>query len=436
MTGHIRVWPVPRHKQPQRTLAKITNDCIETEHEQSYKAANWQEIKMHLFLRNLLLFAGDLSRQPWLADAVADPDAAVYCDQEQHPVSVAVRRGRYVRRITPASSWSERPDLRHLRDLFSVAGAGDHSTPSAFGHAIMARTWPEESHRLARPADPVWRVLHETTIGGRAEVFRPGERFRTLYEVDRNSGYPASAMLVPSGTAFRTRVLDGVTGYYRCAWTATGNTLLALGVRGPDHRLEWPMSGTYTGWYWAEEIRHAIRHGVRIQIVHGYAWPRLEPVLERWATEMYRLRWLVAMPELVKKASVAAIGRFLCDRTERTLVATPAPGDTRAVDPVHGPTGYWIHEQFKERPDALMHVGSYILMQCRMALLRRMEQERRQSLVATNFDAIYTVEKPRISSLAIGDWKWNELTNAIIPSLRRLESDQKIHKPGQSVIGL
>lgn len=428
--SHIRAWPLRYHKAPNRTLAILTSTEINTEHKQSYEASNWQEIKMQLFLRNLLLYAGPLAQQPWLPDAVADPDAHVYCDQELHPISIAVRRGRYVRRITPASSWSDQLDLANLRALFDLAGVGDHSTPSAFGHAMMAETWPADARRLARPAEPIWQTLHATSLGGRAEVWRPRERFRTLYEVDRNSGYPASALLVPSGTAYHTNDLDGVTGYYQCAWTAVGDALLALGVRGDDHRLAWPTAGTHVGWYWQEEIRHALNHGVHVQIIRGYAWPRLEPVLAQWALAMYQLRWQAPDPAMVKKASVAAIGRFLSERVERTLIARPMAGDVRAIDPDHGPTGYWIHEQFRERPDALMHVGSYILMQCRMALLRRMEQERRQSLVASNFDAIYTVDKPENSSYEIGDWKWHELTNATIPNLRQLESDQKRQHPG------
>lgn len=426
-----RAWPISYRNFPQRTLAMLKGQTITTEYGHELHARDWPEIKQELFLRNMILFTPPLAAQPWLDEAIADPKATVYCDAESHPVSLSVRQGRFVRRLATLSSWTEAAEpLPAIRDLLDRGGVGDHPTPSAFGQAMMVRHWPDAARRLARPALPFWTIMHDSLIGGRAEVFRPRELFAALYEVDRNSGYPASAMSVPSGTAYGATEFTGVTGYYRCHWTATGNALLPLGVRLPGNRLAWPTTGTYTGWYWQEEIQAARERGAHVEIVTGFAWPRVESVLGDWAKQMYRLRWECAMPELAKKASVAAIGRFLCERKDRYLVPAPANGDTIAIDEHLGPTGYWMHEETKERADALIHVGSYILMQCRMALLRRMEQERRQALVATNFDAVYTTEQPKSTSLEIGDWKWNKLTNAIIPHLRSLESDQKSQNPG------
>lgn len=433
MSERTQAWPPRWRYRPSRVYAALLDGQIVTEDGDWCPARDWREISDALFARNLILFTPPLSQQPWLREAIADPRAECAANVDGHPISLRVTRGRHARRVIPAASWTDDIPLADLpaavRDACDTAGLGDHATPSALGQALMADTWPAERTRLYRPYSAAWRALHETTLGGRADLF-DRSRHAMLYEVDRNASYPASSMWVPAGTAMPTSRLDGATGYYRCAWTATGNSLLPLGVRQPDNRLLWPADGSHLGWYWAEEIRAARERGAKVVIQYGFCWPGLAPVLREWAYRCWELRGQVAQPGLLKKASVTAIGRFLMERTSRTLTLEQI--GRNVCDPETGTSPYFIHERFRERADALSHVGGYILMQARLALLYRMEEEQRQRLVASNYDAVYTTNPPKKAEDTLGGWKWAQLTNARIPVLRHLESDQKRRTPGIS----
>jgi hypothetical protein len=91
-----------------------------------------------------------------------------------------------------------------------------------------------------------------------------------------------------------------------------------------------------------------------------------------------------------------------------------------------------------DREGLLIHIASYIYMRCRMALYRKaLPYAERGTLVATNYDAIYTTEKPsynidKIKGLyfELGGWKTKELHNAHIPNPRQLQSDEKTRLPG------
>jgi hypothetical protein len=287
--------------------------------------------------------------------------------------------------------------------------------------------------------------MHDTVIGGRVDTLvPPDKRMRWVYEYDMTMAYVNAVQRVPGGTA---------TGFHGDLppWAVTGYQWAAIYIPetlplGPlpqrmsaDGVLYPATAGsTWTGWYWTEELAEAERRGVLVTRGRGICWKEWCEGFAPWARHMWALRRTAPdeiVAGLVKRAAVAAIGRMGGDLDTRRLTTTrPESGEAIPFcDPHKGLTGgYWVVEEQRDREGLYIQASSHVLMQTRLALFARAESyAKRGTLVATNYDAVYTTDgRLPAGTTDLGAWKRKKLHHVTIPAPRWILSDEKTATPG------
>lgn len=404
-----------------------------------------------LFARGLALYVTSLPAWPAFERLRHDPGAIVTCTQDGSPLLLRIRRGRQSRSIvasrvawgnpaTPALLLAVRACHQYLRVPLT-------STAASMGQATIRRAWPKDAPIESRPHDSAWRFLRAGVAGGRVDTVLPRKRFAILWEADINDAYLSAARRLPSGTAVywhgargEAEPAVGATGFFLACVTIPKGISLALGpfgVRAESGALAYPTHpGTYPAVYlWSEDIALLRSRGIVVELLRGWYWQRWSRALGTWATRMHRLR-AQAPAELapfVKQAIVAAIGRFGGDRVRYRLSETFEPGDRPIVDPVAGPLAVYVRAEPSDRGECLAHWSGYILAAIRRRLWALASPlAERGTLVATNYDAVYsTVRPPGVRpSARLGGVKLATLTNAVVPAARQIVSDGKVRLPG------
>lgn len=442
------VWPSLHRNKTQRTLAVLSGKNLTLETGESGLVRDYGTLRALCLEHGLLVFTDAiLSVVALYPDLLHDSNARIFCTEAGHPTSVVVSEGSKKRWLVPVSTWGYKSGispasvLSELRSLFDYCQVGDVCTPSGLGQALMAQQWPEHLRRTGAPHKALQQTLQDTLVGGRVDYLADSKiRYKILYEVDMNDAYAFAASRLPFGTPGFSRTYLHYRGYVRAEWSKDGNGkpsgLLPLYVQG----IGYPTSGgPYEGWYWTDTLEAAQEAGCDITIKEGWYWPETSTALRPWAIHMHRLRENArergdeATASHIKRATVASIGRFLCKPVEYTM--TTEPTDRPICDQDSGLLNlYFLKESPSNRPEALTHFGSYILDQCRLRLWQRARQEG-ASLIATNYDAIYTTREPEDSSRELGEWKASRLTNVRMPYPRAIESDQKVRLPGRTRAG-
>lgn len=443
------VFPPPYSRRPpHKTLAWLDGDTITTEHGESERVNGWHNIRNRIAADNLLTFSQHLVSAPYWTDALAD-GASPAISRKAGITALRVKSptdGRQFRWLVDSTVWGHRTSrgLSSLRHLFTLCGEGDHPTPSALGLSTMAAWWDQREPKLYPPSKTIDRIIRENLVGGRVDTIKPKELFQNCYEVDINSAYAWAAQRVPTGSCYavspkRPSTLQGA--FYRCQIkNVRRRTILGCGplpVR-ESLRVTYPTEGTWTGWYWSEEVQAALEAGYNVTIECGFEWPEWSMGLMPWAEQMHALRSGISNPTvrgMVKLSTVAGIGRFLGHSTAQQLTTeeTDVPyldAQSGFMDPAGGISPYYLKEKARTAPELLPHVGSYIMAQVRLATYRQAIQEG-DALIATNYDAVYTLRRPDFTpSTELGGWKWTTLTNASVQNPRWIESDQKVRRPG------
>ena len=126
-------------------------------------------------------------------------------------------------------------------------------------------------------------AIRQSYFGGLVDAFIPyGEN---LFKYDINSSYPHSMKLdMPIG---QPTFIDGINinlndpnifGFYNCEVTTPNNSddftpVLPFKSNG---KVITPI-GTWTGWYFTEELRAAVKLGYNVKLLHGYNFHRGKP---------------------------------------------------------------------------------------------------------------------------------------------------------------
>ena len=144
------------------------------------------------------------------------------------------------------------------------------------------------------------RDIRHSFTGGAADVYiTKNHNNETLYCYDVNALYPSSMlnnpMPVGKGKAFQgdiTKIKPDAFGFFYC------------NIKSPEY-LEHPILqrniktvkglrtiaglGSWTGWYFSEEIYNAIKYGYKFEILHGYEYDKAN-IFSGYINEMYNLR--------------------------------------------------------------------------------------------------------------------------------------------------
>lgn len=465
------------HARDRRVLAFVKDSILVTELGEMIPVLNWRTLAERIVALNLAVWV-DAFDVPPLPSAGDDPDVEWTVRKDGTPVGLSFRAvGPYGRKrryhiYSSLSGWGRRVSPKFLVDLRAVhialGVAKTPSTASGLGIAAMEQgpgRW--QGPRTYRLEWGLAKLMRDTLVGGRVDTILPNKAFPELFELDINEAYPtAAAERFPVGPSvlwlgYHEPTFGDdqpfKTGYLYCRIEIRERlTLSPITIPGApgDPNLNPAEPGVYHAWLWAEEMLHArqYREGTRRPIVvfplYGYLFERWAerrgragmPLpgspLRRWAQAFHRARIRLAgdgeQVAMVKAASVAGLGRFAMGPEVYTLSSErKSAEDVETVDPYSGAIRY-RSVRVTDPATALVHVFSYVMMRVRIMLFdKALPYARAGALVATNYDALYVLRRPRgIGSRRPGAWKLERLQDAIIPYARALRSAEKTRLPG------
>lgn len=451
----VSQWPKYRlgksdHIRPL-ALWSEENDCIIT-HEEG-EIIQFTDIKSfirEITNRRLLIFVDELTdhnKFHRLKQFLDDSRVRAVVCRTRGVVGLYIK-SRFSCWIIQRSTWDGKgkPDKQFLdtmKEVFIVNGRCA-ATPGSLGERKIIETLPHGT-RYNRPSRMLRTNLLSDKVGGRADTKELGVKRKVLYERDINSGYPHCSRETIDPGEKPKRFLGALPNGFECfSYWANASVQLPIGVNIPrfgplprrrsDNNLEFPTTPNENidGWWWREELDRARNAGYRVDIREGYFWRNSSNWLEQWAVNMYNLRMNTEgdVQNIIKTEMVAAIGRMSMAPEKLTLVHRDQAqeGDIpimiQDVDVDQSPISeYYIHIEYDIDSCSLTHIGSYILMRCRVLLYDMMlkEEETGNTIVASNFDSYYSLKPSKLpSGKGLGEWKERMIEEAVIEAPRSI----------------
>jgi len=341
--------------------------------------------------------------------------------------------------------WSVRHDLwpvpltpgglTLLERAFVLLGTGNAPTPSSLGLRLMRQLYPLNAELVTPPRLGLYTTLYQNRIGGRADLVADSDRtYRIVHEFDINSAYPAALCQVPQGNATKASKPTRRPWYGYVTIHIPDLPLGPVAVRDSDGILRYPTNTTVHGWYWDVEAETAAEYGCSYVVHKCYVWDGYTNAFELWSHTLHKLRKQHPdIANIIKVASVAAIGRFLSP-PEQTILSLKPGSNAKPYVNEQGLTDLWINTIMRRNDTQLTHIGSYVLASVRMRLFTlAYRYAANNSLLATNYDAIYTIDATPPEPLdpeRLGGIKHQVLEFVRFPHARWIESRTKLSRPG------
>lgn len=162
----------------------------------------------------------------------------------------------------------------------------------------------------------LYNDIKQAYYGGCTEVYRPyGEN---LFYYDVNSLYPYVALNdMPGGKCTyiyspnKGMNLENLFGFFYCEIEASDRYLGLLPYRAKQG-LVFPI-GTWSGWYFSEELKYAKENGYKIKVIKGYNFSREKDVFKSFVDTLYEKKVNAkdtVMKNITKLLLNSLLGRF------------------------------------------------------------------------------------------------------------------------------
>lgn len=169
----------------------------------------------------------------------------------------------------------------------------DSATISRLALNIFLKDYLKESC-LPVIKSNMYKDIKQAYFGGVTEVYKPYGR--NLYYYDVNSLYPFSSLNpMPGKTCNYIEDLsdeglqiDDLFGFFYCEVETKNDYLGLLPVRG-DGGILMP-NGSWSGWYFSEELKFAANNNYKIKVVKGYNFDRSENVFNQYVHDIYKVK--------------------------------------------------------------------------------------------------------------------------------------------------
>ena len=158
--------------------------------------------------------------------------------------------------------------------------------------------------------------------GGVTEVYKPYGN--NLYYYDVNSLYPFVALNPMCGNQYKyienfsDKGLDlsNLFGFFFCEIETKDNYLGLLPLRKPEGLLM--PNGKWTGWYFSEELKFALKHNYKIKVIKGYDFIPENSVFSNYVGDLYKIKSTTTNSverAVIKSLLNNLLGRFGMDIT-------------------------------------------------------------------------------------------------------------------------
>src|SRR3978361_245725 len=99
--------------------------------------------------------------------------------------------------------------------------------------------------------------------------------------------------LFPTGEAIEfigSLDLDKIFGIVRCKVTSPSDLYVPiLLTQTVDGRVIAPV-GSWTGWYVSEELKFAVKHGYKVEVLEGYRYEQKFNIFSGYVSDLYKIR--------------------------------------------------------------------------------------------------------------------------------------------------
>ena len=169
----------------------------------------------------------------------------------------------------------------------------DSATISRLALNIFLKYYLKES-RLPIIKSNMYKDIKQAYFGGVTEVYKPYGK--NLYYYDVNSLYPFSSLCsIPGKTcnyiedlSHKGLELGDLFGFFYCEIETENDYLGLLPVR-VDEGVIMP-NGSWSGWYFSEELKFAANNNYSIKVIKGYNFDRNENVFDQYVYDIYKVK--------------------------------------------------------------------------------------------------------------------------------------------------
>lgn len=164
-----------------------------------------------------------------------------------------------------------------------------HNTISSLAISIYRSNFLQSHYKLTHTSGDLENAVRSAYFGGRTEVFVP--KGENLVSYDFNSLYP-TAMLQPMPVGQPTfslnKDLSKIFGFVKATITTPSIHIPVLPCRvkiNGEDKLIFPI-GSWTGWYFSEELKLAERFGYKIDVQESYIFEKSYDYFNGYVKEM------------------------------------------------------------------------------------------------------------------------------------------------------
>lgn len=190
-----------------------------------------------------------------------------------------------------------------------------YNTISGLSIGIYRTNYMQPHFKIPITTGDVEKAIRSAFYGGRTEVFIPFAE--NIKSYDYNSLYP-SAMLkpMPGGQPVYSLLKDlsKIFGFVKARITTTNDNIPVLPARvninGTD-KLIFP-NGSWTGWYFSEELKLAESYGYKIEVIESYLFEKTYDFFTDYVNDMAFIKdnSIGAMRLIHKMLQNSLFGRF------------------------------------------------------------------------------------------------------------------------------
>lgn len=180
-------------------------------------------------------------------------------------------------------------------DMFGI-NIGDTPTVSSLALRIYRSNFMDSNSRISISDTNMYSKLHGAYYGGAVDVFIPqSDHSEKVYCYDLNSLYPA-VMLQNDFPVGAPRFVEGAIdlhakdtfGFLKVNVTRPTDLNMPLLMTKLDGRTVAPL-GSWTGWYFTEELKLAATLGYKLEVVEGVLYERRK-IFARYVETLYTMR--------------------------------------------------------------------------------------------------------------------------------------------------
>jgi len=179
---------------------------------------------------------------------------------------------------------------KQIFDLFML-NIHNYPTLSSLSFAIYRSIYLEKENIPVTSLD-MYNKIKPGYIGGAVDVYRTIGKL--LYYYDVNSLYPfvmkSNPYPVGRGIYFKgNRPLSEIFGLVYCKVTTPTNIFAPiLLTRKGDSTIA--PTGSWSGWYFTEELKNAEKYGYSFEVFEGYHWSEKAYIFTGFVDTLYKLR--------------------------------------------------------------------------------------------------------------------------------------------------